>query len=427
MKVAVIGFGAAGMMAAVIAARNGCEVTIFEKNEKAGKKLYITGKGRCNVTNDCGEQEFLNNVVTNPKFLRGAVNRFGAAAFMEFLTGLGVPLKTERGGRVFPQSDKSSDVIRAFTKECERLKVKVRYGAAVTHVKTGRHLRQIITQTCDPATLEPVDNTSCVIICHSAAKEEKFDKVILACGGISYPLTGSDGGGFKLAAALGHKIMPLRPALVPIILKEDVSRLEGLSLKNTGFAVFKGGKKIYSDFGELLFTDEGVSGPVVLSASSLINKTDLSGVYIALDLKPALDEKQLDARVLRDFKEAGNKQFKNSLNGLLPQSLIPVIIELSGIEPSKEVNGITREERERLVKILKDLRFNVKRLGAVEEGIVTSGGVCVDEVNPRTMESKLAPGVYFAGEMLDVDALTGGFNLQIAWATGYVAGTACGN
>ena len=427
-KVAIVGFGAAGMMAAVIAARNGCEVTVFEKNEKAGKKLYITGKGRCNVTNNCDEREFLNNVAANPKFLRGALNRFGPAALMEFLTGLGVPLKTERGNRVFPESDKSSDIIRAFTKECERLKVKVRYGVAVTGIEIRRHLRQIITQTCVPATLGPVENTSCVIICHSAdGAVETFDKVILACGGISYPLTGSTGEGFKIAAELGHKIMPLRPALVPIILKEDVSRLEGLSLKNTGFAVFKGGKKIYSDFGELLFTDKGVSGPVVLSASSLINKTDLSDIYISLDLKPALDEKQLDNRVLRDFKDAGNKQFKNSLNALLPQSLIPVIVELSGIEPLKEINAVTREERIGLVRLLKDLRFNVKRLGAVEEGIVTSGGVCVDEINPRTMESKLAPGVYFAGEMLDVDALTGGFNLQIAWTTGYVAGIACGN
>ena len=386
------------MTAAVTAARNGCAVTVYEKNLKAGKKLYITGKGRCNVTNNCSAEEVLKNVVTNPKFLYGAMSKFGPRELMEFIECLGVPLKTERGNRVFPQSDKSSDIIRAFTRECERLKADVRYGVPVTSIekKEGGGFN---------------------------VNGGAFDKVVFACGGVSYPLTGSTGDGFKFAAGLGHKIAPLRPALVPIILKEEyVARLQGLSLKNCGFSVYKGGKKIYSDFGELLFTDKGVSGPVVLSASSLINKIDLSDVYISLDLKPALDEKQLDARILRDFKETANKQFKNSLNALLPQSFIPVTVELSGIEPLKEVNSVTKEERAGLVRLLKDMRFRVKSLGNIEEGVVTSGGVSVDEINPRTMESKLVSGLYFAGEMIDADAFTGGFNLQIAFSTGYIAG-----
>lgn len=387
------------MIAAVAAARGGAEVTVYEKNPKPGKKLYITGKGRCNVTNDCSADGVLKNVVTNPKFLYGALYRFGPRELISLITDLGVPLKTERGGRVFPQSDKSSDIIKAFAGECARLGVQIKYGVPVTSAEK----REGGGFTVNGAV---------------------YDKLILACGGVSYPLTGSTGDGFKLAAALGHKITPLRPALVPVLLKDArAARLQGLSLKNCGFTVFKGGVKIYSDFGELLFTDKGVSGPVVLSASSLINKTDLSDVYISLDLKPALDEKQLDARILRDFKEAGNRQFKNSLNALLPQSLIPVAVELCGIDPLKEVNSVTREERAGLVRLLKDMRFPVKALGSIEEGIVTCGGVSVDGINPRTMESKLVPGLYFAGEMIDADALTGGFNLQIAFSTGYVAGT----
>ncbi len=403
-RVCVIGAGAAGLMAAVTAAGCGADVTVFERNEKAGRKLYITGKGRCNVCNNCSGSEFLKNVVTNPKFMYSAINAFPPSALMEFLTGAGVPLKTERGNRVFPESDKSSDIIRAFTAALQKHKVNVRYSTRVTAVKTA------------------LAGLSVEYLSGGKANTEDFDKVIIATGGISYPATGSTGDGHRLAAALGHKITPLRPSLVPLVLKEDVRALEGLSLKNAGFTVLNGQSKICSDFGELLFTSEGVSGPVVLSASSLINKTDLSGVCISIDLKTALDIKQLDARILRDFNAAINKQFKNALDGLLPKSLIPYIIGLSGIDPNKEVNVITREERGKLAALLKDLRFQVKRLGAVEEGIVTCGGVDVSGINPRSMESKNVPGLYFAGEVIDVDAFTGGFNLQAAFSTGFVAG-----
>lgn len=406
-RVCVAGAGAAGLMAAVTAAREGAEVRVLERNEKAGKKLYITGKGRCNVTNNCSEAGFLNSVVTNPKFLYGAINRFPPSALMAFLEGLGVPLKTERGDRVFPVSDKSSDIIRAFTGELARLGVSMDYNCRVTDIRlTGGGFEVAYTRGEKAYTAES-------------------DKVILACGGISYPLTGSTGDGFRLAAGLGHKVTPLRPALVPIILKEEIIKdIEGLSLKNIGFCVYKSGKKLYSDFGELLFTAQGVSGPVVLSASSVINKTDLSDVCVSIDLKPALSLKQLDERIQRDFKETINKQFKNALDDLLPQSLIPVIVRLSGIDPQKEVHQVTKEERAALAALLKGLRFGVKRLGAVEEGVVTSGGISVDEINPRTMESKLIKGLYFAGEMIDVDAFTGGFNLQAAFCTGYAAGLA---
>ena len=403
-RVCVIGAGAAGLMAAAAAAESGAVVTVYESNEKAGKKLYITGKGRCNVCNNCAESVFLKNVVTNPKFLYGAINRLPPSALMAFIEAAGVPLKTERGNRVFPVSDKSSDIIRAFTDTLNKLKVKVHYNSKVT----------VLIKTADGFKVEYLATNEKVAA--------EYDKVIIATGGISYPKTGSTGDGYRLAESLGHKILPLRPALVPLVLKDDISSIEGLSLKNAGFTVLKGNVKIYSDFGELIFTSNGVSGPVVLSASSLINKVDLSDVYISIDLKPALDIKQLDARIVRDFNELSNKQYKNALGGLLPKSLIPYIINLSGIDPNKEVHQITKEERAKLAALLKDLRFYVKRLGAVEEGVVTSGGADVGEINPRTMESKLIGGLYFAGEIIDADAFTGGFNLQIAFSTGYVAG-----
>ncbi len=397
MKIAVVGAGPAGLLAAAEAA-HGAETVLLERNEKPGKKLYITGKGRCNVTNLCSPRDFLEKVVRNPKFLYGALFAFTPEDTVKLLNSNGVSTKVERGNRVFPLSDKASDVTAALVKHADRSGVRFVYE-----------------------NVDAIKRDEGKFIVSTRSGKNIFDKVILACGGVSYPSTGSNGDGFKLAAALGHRVTPLLPALVPIILVQDVKPLQGLSLKNVTVSV-SDGKKEYSLFGEMLFTARGVSGPVALSLSSLINREELSELKMKIDLKPALSYEKLDKRMLGDFEKFKNKQFKNSLDEMLPKSMIPYIIKLSGILPEKPVNSVTKAEREKLVGLLKGLEFDISALGAVEEGIVTSGGVDVREVNPKTMESRVAPGLYFAGEMLDVDALTGGYNIQIALSTGFCAG-----
>ena len=401
MKVAVIGGGPAGMMAAITAAENGADVTLFEQNEKTGKKMYIAGKGRCNLTNDCSVREFVSNVVTNPKFVLGALHKFTPQDTMEFCENRGLQLKVERGNRVFPASDKSSDVIKLFTQQLLRSGVKLCLNEQVSGIQyqDGSYLLTTITGIVS------------------------FDRVIIATGGNSYSATGSRGDGYKFAKMLGHKVLPLRPALCRILCSNCKS-LEGLTLKNVQVSLLDGnGKTIASEFGEMLFTNNGISGPAVLSLSSRINKTNLNGAKISIDLKPALDAEKLDARILRDFSERMNKDFANSLDQLLPERLRLFVVEKCGIPLCKKVNQITAQERSLLVSTLKGLLFDKVSLDAIEYGIVTSGGVDVAEVSPSTMESKLVPGLFFAGEVLDIDALTGGYNIQIALSTGYVAGT----
>jgi len=405
-KVFVIGGGASGMLAAIIAARNGHIVELFEKNEKLGKKLYITGKGRCNLTNACDRDTFFNHIVSNPKFLYKAFYLFNNQDTMNFFETIGLPLKIERGNRVFPVSDKSSDVINALKRELERQNVKIHYHSEVEKIiiKDG-HFYGLQLKN-DP-------------------NEQTADSVIIATGGLSYPTTGSTGDGYRFAKEMGHTITKLYPSLVPIHVQESyVKELMGLSLRNIEIVISAGNKQIYRDFGELLFTHFGVSGPVILSASSYLiphlNKNE--ELILHIDLKPALTPEKLDARILRDFEESKNKQFKNSLNQLLPNKLINVIIRLSEIDPEKKVHSITKQERLRLVTLLKQLPFHITKLSEYNQAVITKGGIQVKEVNPSTMESKLVKNVYFAGEVLDLDALTGGFNLQIAWSTAYLAG-----
>ncbi len=400
--VAVIGGGPAGMMAASAAAKNGNKVVLIEKNNTLGKKLLITGKGRCNVTNNAPIDEFIKNVPTNGNFLYSAFYTFTNENLVNLLQKLGVKTKVERGERVFPVSDKAKDVLNALKHLMANYGVKV-YNGRVTDIKLlGNGKKHIVMS----------DNK--VIEC---------DSVIIATGGVSYPLTGSTGDGYKLATKLGHTVTQIKPSLVPLELCEShVKELMGLSLKNVAVTVYKDNKKIYDDFGEMLFTHFGASGPIILSASSHIKNVDLDKYKLSIDLKPALDLKTLDKRVLRDFDEAKNKDFVNALDNLLPKKMIPVIVKLSGIDAHTKVNEITKEQRLYFVQLLKNLTFTVKKFRPVAEAIVTSGGVSVKEINPSTMESKLASGVYFAGEVIDVDAYTGGFNLQIAFSTGYVAG-----
>lgn len=402
MKILVIGAGPAGLMAAGTLAERGFDVTLADKNEKTGKKLYITGKGRCNVTNECDGKEFLENVVSNPKFLMSAINAFDSYNTVDFLQKNGLNTVTERGNRVFPASQKSSDVIKTFTDYCRKNGVKILLSAKVVGVKT--------------------DGEDFVV--SFSDKTERFQKVIVATGGLSYPSTGSTGDGYEIAKSFGHKIVKPVQALVPIELNEPwVQKLSGLSLKNVRCTVTAGEKEIASDFGEMLFTHKGVSGPIILSLSSKINRLNPNGLKLLVDLKPALSDEVLDARLQRDFAELNLKQFKNSLDGLLPKSLVPVIVGLSKIDPEQKVGQITREQRKNLVHLLKNLTFSVKKLAGFEEAIVTAGGVDVKEINPKTMESKLQKGLYFVGEVLDVDALTGGFNIQIALSTAYAAAT----
>lgn len=397
-KVVVIGAGAAGMIASVFAAEAGSLVTLIDKNEKTGKKLYITGKGRCNVTNACDDEDFFKNVVNNPKFLYSAYYGFNNLSLMELIEQAGCKLKEERGNRVFPASDHSSDILATFNRLLAKHNVEVLLNTTVTSVKPG----SVFTNK------GRID----------------ADSIIIATGGASYTSTGSTGDGYKFAESLGHTVIEPKGALVPLVTKEgDAKDMQGLSLKNVKILLESGGKKVYSDFGEMLFTHFGVSGPVILSASSYYAKSAYGKeAVLHIDLKPALDEKTLDERILRDFDEAKNKAFKNSLDKLLPKLMIPVVIKRSKIDEDKKVNEITREERLLIGKIIKDLTFTVTGASSINEAIITSGGVNIKEINPSTMESKITPGIYFAGEVMDVDALTGGFNLQIAWSTGALAG-----
>ena len=392
------------MMTAVLAAGEKTEIHLYEKNEKLGKKLFITGKGRCNVTNDCPTEEFFTNVVTNPKFLYSSAYSFDSAQVQEFFEAAGVRLKVERGNRVFPESDHSSDIIRALETELKRKNVQVHKNTKVKELLfEGDRVKGIRLEN---------------------GKELFYNDVVVATGGMSYQTTGSDGDGYRFAEEAGLAVTPLRPALVPLETEEAYIReLQGLSLRNVEAAVLNGKKEVYREFGEMLFTHYGVSGPVLLSASSYAAKKLKKGpLTLMIDLKPALSMEQLDARILRDFEAEKNKQFKNALNHLYPSKLIPVIIRRSGIEPDKQVNAVTKEERRRLAEVTKHFTLTLTGLRGFNEAIITQGGVTVKEVNPSTMESKKLPGLYFAGEVLDLDAVTGGYNLQIAWSTGVLAG-----
>ena len=402
-QVLVIGGGAAGMMAAICAAEGGAAVTLLEPNERLGKKLNITGKGRCNVTNNADLPTLLANVPKNGKFLYSAFSRFDGRDTMAFFEALGVPLKTERGNRVFPVSDRAFDISGALEKRLRTLKVKL---------------------VRDRATALLMEEDAL-----AGAEGEKgiyrADAVILATGGVSYPATGSTGEGHRMAEKIGHTVTPLQGSLVPLREKgNDCARMQGLSLRNVELMVFENNKKIYTDFGELLFTHFGLSGPLVLSASAHMRHFEKKSYRLEIDLKPALDEAALDKRLVSDFTKYANSDFVNALNDLLPQKMIPIIVERSGIDPRQKVHEITREQRRTLLQLLKHFSVEVAGLRPVTDAIITSGGIKISEINPTTMESKLVKGLYFAGELIDVDAYTGGFNLQIAWATGHAAGIA---
>lgn len=402
MKTIVIGGGASGLACAIESAKCGNDVIIIEKNEKIGKKLYITGKGRCNITNDCTETEFLENVVTNPKFLKSSIYAFNSEKTIELFESNGLQLKTERGRRVFPFSDKSSDVIKTLGEICKKNGVKI-------------HLQEtVLDLIVENNVVKGVKTDKCEYFC---------DKVVVCTGGKSYSSTGSTGDGYKFAQKTGHTVVQLKPALCPIYLKEEwVKQVQGLSLKNVTLTAFANQKIVFSQMGELLFTHFGLSGPLVLSASSFINKYSLKDVYLILDLKPALSYEQLSDRILRDFLKYKNKDLQNALIDLMPKSLIKPIITLSGISPYKKTDVITKEDRKHLVETLKNIKFTLSKFASIEESIITSGGVSVKEINPKTMESKIISNLFFAGEVIDTDALTGGYNLQIAFSTGFVAG-----
>lgn len=403
-SILVIGGGAAGMMAAITAARLGAHVTLVERNEKMGRKLYITGKGRCNVTNDCAPEQALSQIPRGSRFLHSTMNRFPPEETMRFFQALGVPLKTERGNRVFPVSDRSADVIDALVGELRRRKVQTLRG----------RVRRILTDELGVTGAELEDG-----------RVFSARRVILCTGGASYPATGSSGDGYRLAGELGHTIVPPRGSLVPLeAAGEDCARMQGLALKNVRVRVRNQKKKtVYEDFGELLFTHFGLSGPVILSASAHLDDWTKNRYTVTIDLKPALDEQQLDARLLREFRAQSNRAFGNALNGLLPRLMIPVILDRSGIPPQTRVHDLTKGQRRTLLELLKGFRIELTGPRPVEEAIVTSGGVKLKEIDPATMASRLVPGLYIAGELLDADGYTGGFNLQIAWATGHAAGT----
>lgn len=406
-QVVVVGGGAAGMIAAAAAADSGRRVIILEKNEKLGKKLYITGKGRCNVTNACERDKFFENIVSNPKFLYSAFHELDNFGVMALLENNGCNLKTERGERVFPVSDHASDVTAAFQRLLRKKGVEVRLHCAVRGIESKE------------------GQAAGVILADGSAIPA--EAVIVATGGLSYRTTGSTGDGHRMAEELGHRVKACEPALVPLVIREECcKKLQGLSLKNVSLTMSCGKKKLYQGFGEMLFTHYGVSGPLVLSASSFLGKRKgEEELLLTVDLKPALSEEQLDKRILRDFEENLNRQFKNALNGLYPSKLISVMIKRSGIDPEKKVHEITRQERRRLSELTKAFTLHVREKRGFDEAVITQGGVSVKEINPSTMESRLVRGLYFAGEVLDLDGLTGGFNLQIAWSTGYLAGISC--
>ena len=391
-------------MAAYAAAKNGNEVVIFEKNEKCGKKIYITGKGRCNVTHDCTPQEFLENVVSNPKFLTGAIYSFSPYDTMEFFESGGLKLKKERGARIFPVSDKASDVTKCLVKYCNQYGVDIKLNEKVLNISI-------------------LESTMFNIIAQNG--EYAFDKVIVCTGGLSYPSTGSTGDGYIFASKFGHKLIPQVQGLCAVNLKnkkELLKEVQGLTLKNVNLKVKYSDKIIKEFFGDMLFTQTGVTGPIVLSASSLINRLDLNKVNFIVDLKPALSSEQLDNRLIRDFDENKNKNIDNCLKELLPSSLIFEVLSRSKMSRDKKVNSVTREERARLIFVIKNFVLEISSLCDFNEAIITCGGIDVSQVNPKTMESKLVKGLYFCGEVLDLDAYTGGFNLQIAFSTGYAAG-----
>lgn len=394
------------MMAAVAAADAGHHVVLYEKNEKPGKKIYITGKGRCNLTNNSDVENLLNNVMRNPKFLYSAFYTFDSSAVMDFFEKEGLPLKTERGNRVFPQSDKSSDVIRTLQYAMERRNVEV-------------HLDTAVKKLC-------INDGACLGVVAGNGKKEsgvKADAVIVATGGLSYPSTGSTGDGYRFARDSGHSIQDTMPSLVPFLVKEDyIARMQGLSLRNVEFVIKEGKKVLFRELGEMLFTHFGVSGPLVLSASSVVSGRELENLSAYIDLKPALPAGQLDERILRDFREMTNCFYKNSLQKLLPAKMIPVLVELSKIPPEKRVNEITRQERMGLVGLIKEFPLTIEGFRGYQEAVITRGGVSVRDVDPATMQSKKIRNLYFAGEVLDLDARTGGYNLQIAWSTGFLAG-----
>lgn len=402
-KVLVVGGGAAGMFAAIFAAYNGNEVHLYEKNEKLGKKIYITGKGRCNITNASDMETLFASVVTNSKFLFSSFYGYTNQDVIDFFERIGVKTKVERGNRIFPVSDHSSDVIAGLTRELHNLGVEI-------------HLHTAVKKVVGKESFEYIELEN--------GQKIHGDACIVATGGFSYQTTGSNGDGYKFAKALGHTVTDIRPALVPLVIKEWYAKeLQGLSLRNVEATIFDGKKKLYNDFGEMLFTHYGVSGPLMLSASSYIGKKlQDKHLQLEIDLKPALSMEQLDQRVLRDFEENMNKQFKNAIGKLFPSKLIPVMLELSGIDPEKKVNLISKEERQQFVHLMKHFPMTITGLRDFNEAIITQGGIKVKEINPSTMESKLVSGLYFVGEVLDLDALTGGFNLQIAWSTGYAAG-----
>jgi len=405
--VIVVGGGPAGLMAAGTAAGQGKKVLLLEKNNSLGRKLLITGKGRCNLTNNTDQEGLLANIPGNPSFLYSAFYTFGSQELISFFEGLGVNLKTERGNRVFPASDKALDIVQALVRYVKKQKADIRLNEPVSEIK-----------------LLPEDIKEVVA---SSGRSYKCRKLILATGGLSYPGTGSTGDGYKFARNMGHKVTKLSPSLVPLKTQESwVHELQGLGLKNVGVKVSLGGKLLYQDFGEVMFTHYGISGPVTLSASRYLtdcfNKSEAEPAIFSIDLKPALDHSALDKRLIRDLEKYKNKDFQNSLNDLLPQKMIPVIVELSGIPAGKKSNSVTKEERRNLGIILKELKFHITGPVGFNEAVITVGGVSVDEIKPGSMESKLVPGLYLAGELLDVDGYTGGFNLQIAFSTGYLAG-----
>lgn len=415
-KVLIVGGGAAGMMAAVTAARQGDEVSLFEKNEKLGKKLFITGKGRCNITNAADIEAFFRAMNSNPKFMYSGFYSFTNDQVIQFFEDLGVQTKIERGDRVFPVSDHSSDVINALSREMKRLGVQIYLHSEV---------RELLIEE-----LSDADGTEMTVsgVVLASGKKIRGDSVIVTTGGASYPSTGSTGDGYRFAKACGHKVTDLLPALVPMEVKEwYAGELMGLSLRNIEIKITDGKKKLYEEFGEMLFTHYGVTGPVILSASSVVGRRlKQKELTLHIDLKPALAEEQLDKRVLRDFESNHNRQFKNAVDGLFPAKLKPVMVELSGIPEEKKVNEITKEERLKFVRLIKDFTMTLTSLRGYNEAIITKGGVSVKEIDPGTMESKLVHRLYFAGEVLDLDAMTGGFNLQIAWSTGYLAGLNAG-
>ena len=418
MKVIVIGGGPAGMMSAIASAESGNNVVILEKMERLGRKLLITGKGRCNITSSLPIDEFIQNTPGNGQFLYSCFKNFTNEDIINFLKSEGLEVKEERGNRIFPITDKSLDVLKCFEKRLKELKVKIEFNTKVVEIKQKQNKLQVITVETNK---------------EKEIKTLEAEKVILATGGKSYPLTGSTGDGYQIAKKLGHTVTPIKPSLVPLESHniKECKNLQGLSLKNVEIKLqdTSKNKTIYEDFGEMLFTHFGVSGPIILSGSAhLVRYKNIDEllknkkIILKIDFKPALSEEKLDARILRDFNEFKNKQFKNSLDKLLPQKLIPIIIERTMINPEKKVNEITKKERRTITNLLKNFEISIKGFRPIEEAIITSGGINIKEINPKTMESKLVKGLYFAGEIIDVDSYTGGFNLQIAYSTGYTAG-----